>query len=334
MKNIGRRRFGKLVLGGSLGMAGSALVPQWAQAQAGLKELVIAEPLHGIGYLPMYVSVANGYFAQEKIAIKILTIESGSGHTNAVLTKQAFAFIGGPEHNAFAKAKGAELRAVVNVVNRGNVYLVAQKGASPKNRDFAGYMKGKRIATEVVQLTRRWLASHGVTAHVEFSWGATEVKVPDLVDAIVDVTERKTTEDEAAYLAYFDPLTGLANRRMLNSRINLALAQSNLEVFAEPAAMEAAQASFGNQVVLQSRDQRLLRLVGRKNRRRHRGRASLARIFKAQEALVLQVEIEQQGVAHIQRADLSRALGRKTQHRVRAVSMVVDQVLCHAQGTG
>jgi ATP phosphoribosyltransferase len=38
-------------------------------------------------------------------------------------------------------------------------------------------------------LTRRFLAKHGVTAEVEFSWGATEVKVPDLVDAIVDVTE-------------------------------------------------------------------------------------------------------------------------------------------------
>jgi NitT/TauT family transport system substrate-binding protein len=113
MENISRRNFGKTVLGGTFAMAGSALIPGWARAQSGLKELVIAEPLHGIGYLPMYVSAANGYFAQEKIAIKILTIESGSGHTNAVLTKQAFAFIGGPEHNAFAKAKGAELRAVV-----------------------------------------------------------------------------------------------------------------------------------------------------------------------------------------------------------------------------
>jgi ATP phosphoribosyltransferase len=50
-------------------------------------------------------------------------------------------------------------------------------------------LQGKRIATEVVQLTRRWLASHGVTAHVEFSWGATEVKPPHLADAIVEVTE-------------------------------------------------------------------------------------------------------------------------------------------------
>jgi len=50
-------------------------------------------------------------------------------------------------------------------------------------------LQGKVIATEAVDLTRRFLAGHGVTADVEFSWGATEVKVPDLVDAIVDVTE-------------------------------------------------------------------------------------------------------------------------------------------------
>src|SRR5436190_15934268 len=50
-------------------------------------------------------------------------------------------------------------------------------------------LQGKRIATEVVNLTRRWLAGFGVEAHVEFSWGATEVKPPRLADAIVDVTE-------------------------------------------------------------------------------------------------------------------------------------------------
>jgi ATP phosphoribosyltransferase len=50
-------------------------------------------------------------------------------------------------------------------------------------------LQGKRIATEVVGLTRRWLAKHGVEAHVEFSWGATEVKPPRLADAIVEVTE-------------------------------------------------------------------------------------------------------------------------------------------------
>jgi ATP phosphoribosyltransferase len=50
-------------------------------------------------------------------------------------------------------------------------------------------LQGKRIATEAVGLTRGYLAKHGVEAKVEFSWGATEVKVPDLVDAIVDITE-------------------------------------------------------------------------------------------------------------------------------------------------
>ncbi|MBI5395785.1 MAG: ATP phosphoribosyltransferase [Verrucomicrobia bacterium] len=51
-------------------------------------------------------------------------------------------------------------------------------------------LQGKRIATEVVNLTRRWLAKHGVTADVEFSWGATEIKAADrLVDAIVELTE-------------------------------------------------------------------------------------------------------------------------------------------------
>lgn len=50
-------------------------------------------------------------------------------------------------------------------------------------------LRGKRIATELVGVTRRWLASHDVEANVEFSWGATEVKPPRLADAIVDVTE-------------------------------------------------------------------------------------------------------------------------------------------------
>src|SRR5437762_2275075 len=50
-------------------------------------------------------------------------------------------------------------------------------------------LQGKRIATEVVNLTRRWLGQHGVEAQVEFSWGATEVKPPKLADAIVEVTE-------------------------------------------------------------------------------------------------------------------------------------------------
>jgi ATP phosphoribosyltransferase len=50
-------------------------------------------------------------------------------------------------------------------------------------------LEGKRIATEAMNLTRRYLERHGVTAVVEFSWGATEVKPPYLADAIVEITE-------------------------------------------------------------------------------------------------------------------------------------------------
>ena len=50
-------------------------------------------------------------------------------------------------------------------------------------------LAGKRIATEVMNITKRWLRKHKVKAEVEFSWGATEVKAHELVDAIVEVTE-------------------------------------------------------------------------------------------------------------------------------------------------
>ena len=50
-------------------------------------------------------------------------------------------------------------------------------------------LEGKRIATELVQATRRYLERHGVKANVEYSWGATEIKAPLLVDAIVEGTE-------------------------------------------------------------------------------------------------------------------------------------------------
>jgi len=50
-------------------------------------------------------------------------------------------------------------------------------------------LEGKVIATEIVGITEKYLARHGVKARVEFSWGATEVKAPELADAIVEVTE-------------------------------------------------------------------------------------------------------------------------------------------------
>ena len=83
-------------------------------------------------------------------------------------------------------------------------------------------LQGKRIATEAVGLTKKFLAQHGVEAEVEFSWGATEVKVPDLVDAIVDITE-----------------TG-SSLRANNLRIIENLTESFPQIIANHSAMELA----------------------------------------------------------------------------------------------
>lgn len=131
----------------AIGSLGIALIVSASAHAAELKPVTVAEPVHSIGYLPLYVALHKGYFKEAGLDVRVLTVESGSGHTNAVLSGQAFAFIGGPEHNAYAKLKGAELRSVVNVVDRGNVYLVAKKGLAPTGTDYAAFLKGKTLAT-------------------------------------------------------------------------------------------------------------------------------------------------------------------------------------------
>ena len=77
---------------------------------------------------------------------------------------------------AYSKATSLPARWVVAVPENSSMQTVKD-------------LQGKRIATELVQTVKRYLATHNVTAEIEFSWGATEVKVPELVDAIVDLTE-------------------------------------------------------------------------------------------------------------------------------------------------
>jgi len=76
----------------------------------------------------------------------------------------------------FSKATAQPARWVVAVPNRSPIRRPAQ-------------LRGKRIATEAVGLVRQYLAIHKIQAKIEFSWGATEVKVPELADAVVDITE-------------------------------------------------------------------------------------------------------------------------------------------------
>ena len=139
-RSISRRKFL-----GATALAGTAVMARPMIGRAETKEVLIAEPVHGTGYLPLYIGMAKNLF--EDVTVKLVTIETGGGHTNAVLSGQAFAFIGGPEHDAYAKIKGAELRSVVNCVDRGNVYYCAAKGQEPANTDWPSYFKGKIVAT-------------------------------------------------------------------------------------------------------------------------------------------------------------------------------------------
>ena len=87
---------------------------------------------------------------------------------------------------------GADVEAVADLIyakqSFGKVrWVLAVPESSPVQR--VGDLQGKIIATELVATTKRYLAANGVEARVEFSWGATEVKPPELADAIVEVTE-------------------------------------------------------------------------------------------------------------------------------------------------
>ncbi len=94
--------------------------------------------------------------------------------------------------------------------------------AVPEGSDIKGPadLEGKLIATEAVGMTKRYLERHGVTADVEFSWGATEVKPPKFADAIVEITE-----------------TG-SSLRANNLDIIDTLCESTTRVIANKAAME------------------------------------------------------------------------------------------------
>lgn len=90
-------------------------------------------------------------------------------------------------------------------------------------------LEGKTIATEVVNITRRYLKDHGVTANVEFSWGATEAKPPKLADAIVEVTETGSTI-KANNLEIIDELMQSTTRLIANKEsVNIKWKKNKLK---------------------------------------------------------------------------------------------------------
>ncbi len=113
--------------------------------RAAARDLLLAEPVHHAGFLPVYVARHKGFFKDEGIDLKITVMGSG-GMVNATLTGDAFAFIGSVDHNAFARARGAQLTAISNLLGRANIYLMARTDIPPIAGDVPSYLKGKRIA--------------------------------------------------------------------------------------------------------------------------------------------------------------------------------------------
>lgn len=129
-------------------MLSMLLLGSCAAAEDGLKPLTVAEPVHLIGYLPLYVAVHEGYFAAEGLDVTVVQA-TGGAHVTAVVSGDAFAVIGGIDSLALGSQGNKDpLLGIVNCVNRANVYLFARKGlmpASSSDEDMAAFLKGKSI---------------------------------------------------------------------------------------------------------------------------------------------------------------------------------------------
>ncbi|MEK3702280.1 ABC transporter substrate-binding protein [Paenibacillus sp. FSL R10-2199] len=113
-----------------------------------LKKLVIAEPLHYTGYLPLYVAQSEGYFADEGLEVEMLQAAGGT-HVTSVVSGDAWGVIGGPESNALANIGNSDpIVSVSNVVNRANVYLMAKKGTAPagsSDEELKAFLQDKKL---------------------------------------------------------------------------------------------------------------------------------------------------------------------------------------------
>lgn len=91
--------------------------------------------------------------------------------------------------------------------------------AVPNDSPFqeASDLEGKRIATELIHVTDKYFKNHGVTAEIEFSWGATEVKPPVLADAIVEITETGSSL-KANKLRIIDTVLEVKNQLIANRK--------------------------------------------------------------------------------------------------------------------
>ena len=134
------------VLGGAAGIAATGLMGR--RARADMRPLIVTEPGHSADSLPFYVGIRKGFYKEAGLDVQLVTSEGGGKAMAAVQSGNADAYIGGPEHIAFANVKGGKpVRAVIGLSNRANSFLVARTGvAIDPAKSFAENIKGKKIA--------------------------------------------------------------------------------------------------------------------------------------------------------------------------------------------
>lgn len=133
-----------LLLAAALLLCLSPVLAEDAAQSPEMRSLTVAEPVHLIGYLPLYVAIHEGYFAEEGLDVTVVQA-TGGAHVTAVVSGDAFAVIGGVDSYNFANQGNADpILAICNCVNRANVYLFARKGLIP-GEDMAAFLKDKTI---------------------------------------------------------------------------------------------------------------------------------------------------------------------------------------------
>jgi NitT/TauT family transport system substrate-binding protein len=143
MAKLNRRQ----VLAGAAGVALATTVGgRRAFSQA--KPFIVTEPGHSADSLPFYVGIRKGYYKDLGLDVQIVTSEGGGKSMAAVQSGNANAYIGGPEHIAFATIKGGKpVKAIVALSNRANSFISARPGVeTDPAKSFADNIKGKKIA--------------------------------------------------------------------------------------------------------------------------------------------------------------------------------------------
>ncbi|MBZ9938833.1 ABC transporter substrate-binding protein [Mesorhizobium sp. BR1-1-16] len=144
MVQLNRRQ----ILAGAAGLGAASMIGGSLSARADLRKFIVTEPGHSADSLPFYVGIRKGYFKEAGLDVQIVTSEGGGKAMAAVQSGNADAYIGGPEHIAFANVKGGKpIRAIIALSNRANSFVSARTGVTiDPAKSFAENIKGKKIA--------------------------------------------------------------------------------------------------------------------------------------------------------------------------------------------